>query len=220
MQEKWKSVSFNKNMQVSNKGRVRGLKTGKIWKLRINRGGYPSTSMYHLETKKAKSHTIHRLVAELFLEPVEGKTHVNHKDCNKSNNCVSNLEWCTLQENVDHYMENKFQHLITKEQVLYIRLEINKIGARKLAKQLNITEGYVLNVANGTYFKDIHTELIREKRTSFAKPVIQYTLDGLLVAEYKSTKEAAKKTGYHIYKIQRVVKGERKSHKGFTWSYA
>lgn len=46
------------------------------------------------------------MVAELFLEPVEGKLYVNHKDCDKTNNHVDNLEWCTAQENSIHACEN------------------------------------------------------------------------------------------------------------------
>jgi hypothetical protein len=51
---------------------------------------------------KKKNIYIHRAVAEAFLEQEEGKTVVNHKDYNKKNNDVSNLEWCTQKENLDH----------------------------------------------------------------------------------------------------------------------
>lgn len=49
---------------------------------------------------------VHRLVAEAFLPKVEGKTHVNHKDGNKLNNHIDNLEWCTNAENHAHKMKH------------------------------------------------------------------------------------------------------------------
>jgi len=55
---------------------------------------------------------VHRLVAETFLEQPEGCTDVNHIDGNKHNNCVSNLEWCTHQYNIDHAWSTG---LVTKE---------------------------------------------------------------------------------------------------------
>lgn len=55
---------------------------------------------------KRRNVYVHRAVAEAFLEPVVGKNVVNHKDYDKTNNCVSNLEWCTQAENVHHSICN------------------------------------------------------------------------------------------------------------------
>ncbi len=50
--------------------------------------------------KKQKSKKIHRLVAETFIKNIKNDVVVNHKDGNKLNNCVDNLEWCTPQHNI------------------------------------------------------------------------------------------------------------------------
>lgn len=53
-----------------------------------------------------KSVLVHRLVAETFLPKVEGKEYINHKDGNKLNNTLCNLEWCTMKENKKHAIDN------------------------------------------------------------------------------------------------------------------
>ena len=49
-----------------------------------------------------KHYSVHRLVAESFIPNPDGKSYINHRDGNKSNNLISNLEWCTAKENSDH----------------------------------------------------------------------------------------------------------------------
>ena len=99
MEEIWKDKKdYEGHYQVSNFGRVKSIKFGKeiILKQSIRHGYY---YVGLLKNGKHKNYLVHRLVAEAFLENPDNLPQVNHKDENKQNNVVSNLEWCTHEYN-------------------------------------------------------------------------------------------------------------------------
>lgn len=102
--EIWKPlVGYETEYLISSYGRLKSIKHGKsiILKPHINtRNGY----VYYLVSKngKSKNSRAHRLVALTFIPTNDTKLQVNHKDGNKTNNRVDNLEWCTQSENMIH----------------------------------------------------------------------------------------------------------------------
>lgn len=105
MKEIWKDIPGYEGLyQVSNMGRVKSLNFNRSGLPRIlktkNRQGYPRVILW----KSGKRHEVcvHRLVAQAFIPNPENKPFVNHKDGNRRNNHVDNLEWCTAQENAIH----------------------------------------------------------------------------------------------------------------------
>lgn len=94
---------FSKERMVSN-GKGYSLKPLKELKLQKSRKGYLTFTLGKNKTKKTWS--VHRVVALTFIPTVDGKPQVNHIDCNKTNNKVSNLEWCDNSENQLHAYEN------------------------------------------------------------------------------------------------------------------
>jgi len=90
----------NQGYEVSNTGKVRSSKTGKILKPALV-SGYERISLGY-----GKCMFVHRLVAMAFLANPENKPCVNHIDGNKVNNDVSNLEWATYSENERHSFDN------------------------------------------------------------------------------------------------------------------
>jgi hypothetical protein len=97
--EEWRTLKNYDNYEVSNLGKVKNRKTGRILKAHLN-GGY---LIVGLSCKgKTHSHSVHQLIALTFIDNPENKPQVNHIDKDGTNNKVSNLEWCTSAENNAH----------------------------------------------------------------------------------------------------------------------
>ena len=118
--EEWRDIKYyNGKYQISNKGRVRNNK-GKILKPLKRGKGYQgiNLSMNGYQTFLY----IHRLVAIHFIDNPENKPEVNHKDYNRQNNIVENLEWVTHRENSLYSRDNmkKRHHCKTSSGERYI----------------------------------------------------------------------------------------------------
>jgi hypothetical protein len=103
MEEIWKDIiGFEGIYEVSNFGRVRRIKTGRILRTSKSGGcrGYVGINLS--KDGKAYGKLVHRLVAESFLPNIEGLPEVNHKDEDKTNNRVENLEWCDHKYNINY----------------------------------------------------------------------------------------------------------------------
>lgn len=94
--EEWRTIQEFPKYEVSNLGKVRNKDTLHILHFFTQNCGYDVISF-----SKVKR-TIHRLVAIAFLPNPNNLKYVNHIDGNKHNNTVSNLEWCTCSENIQH----------------------------------------------------------------------------------------------------------------------
>lgn len=100
MKEIWKDIlEYEGKYQVSNFGEVKNIKTKFILKP-IDSHGYKYVHLCN--SGKRKNKAIHRLVAIAFIPNPLNRLEVNHKDGNKTNNNVNNLEWCSRKENAVH----------------------------------------------------------------------------------------------------------------------
>lgn len=93
-------LGFEGFYQVNELGEVKSIRKEIILKSYINRYGYEKVILtIH---QKSSHRSVHRVVAEVFITNPESKLEVNHKDGNKLNNRVENLEWVTRKENFMH----------------------------------------------------------------------------------------------------------------------
>lgn len=101
MVEIWRPIEgYENNYEVSNKGRVRNKRTNHVFKESLGTTGYPQVHLR--KNNKPRTFLIHRLVAQAFLVNKDKQPQVNHIDEDKTNNDVSNLEWCSAKHNANH----------------------------------------------------------------------------------------------------------------------
>lgn len=101
--EEWKEVKGYPTYKVSNEGKVLNVKSNKVLKGTITSYGYVGVSLKNNDG--IKNMKVHRLVAAAFLDNWDPSLQVNHKDLNKSNNYIENLEMMTASENNLHAYE-------------------------------------------------------------------------------------------------------------------
>ncbi len=173
MNEIWKDIKgYESVYQVNNYGQVRSLdrydslgrfKPGVILSESDNGNGYKKVQLY--KNGSHKIFYIHRLVAEAFIANPDNLPQVNHKDEDKSNNCVDNLEWCTNEYNSNYGNHNLKLSEAHKNKVLS---EEHKQNIGKATKERWQDEEYRKKViANRIGSK--HSEETKNKMSEKAK---------------------------------------------------
>ena len=224
MKEVWKPVpikEFENSHSVSNLGRVKSNKrlihnskfktkytTQMNEKILVGnlRQGYCDVKLNNKKTFR-----VHRLVALAFIPNPDNKCCVNHKDGNKLNNNVSNLEWVTNQENMTHAKEN---NLLSKGKNHYraksiIQLDLNGNFIAKYdteteaANKTNLKQRNISTCCNnkrgrvGNYlwlFETDYDPTKKYKYEPYKKQVFEFDLNGDLLNIYKSKNEVCNKT--------------------------
>lgn len=145
----WKPVKGYENYIISTDGKVKNIITGKILKGGQNQKGYLQVQLY--KNGKRIQPFIHKLVAEAFIDNPDNKPQVNHIDGNKTNNNISNLEWCDNRENQNHAIKN---HLRKNLLAVYQYSKDHKFikkweTSAEAMRALKIDRSHILDVCKG-----------------------------------------------------------------------
>jgi hypothetical protein len=167
--EIWHSIEGYEGVyQISSLGRVKRLISNRCLKERILkpntvRDGYQAVKLCKDSLKKV--FVIHRLVARAFIQNPQAKPFINHIDGNTSNNCISNLEWCTQSENIIHsYKRGRIaQHGQDRPNAKYsddiireVRLKRSMgLSCHKIAEEYNMSHQYVSAISNRLVWKHV-----------------------------------------------------------------
>lgn len=156
MTENWITIKgFNDKYQINNMGRVKSLYFGKerLLKPIKHTDGYLQVGL--CKDGKRKKFYVHRLVAEAFLPNPDNLPQVNHKDEDKTNNCILNLEWCSASYNNNYLNGQKRRGEKTSKTVnQYTKdglLIASYPSTQEAQRQTGYDRGYISNCCNGKY---------------------------------------------------------------------
>lgn len=246
--EIWKPCpDFENKYLVSNYGRVKSIgtysscKTGGIivQHQKKGRNNYMQLRLY--DNGRAKTVEVHTLVAKAFIPNPNHYNCINHIDEDKTNNKVSNLEWCTNQYNV-RYSRAKAIDVYTLEGKLIDTLEC----AIDVAEKYNVPTTNICRSCNSKDYTEVHRKyqfrykdepfipkppiIIKPKKKKihhglfpkdhYYQKVNQYSLDGELIKTFSNLQEASNILGIARSNIRKSCKGKIVTAGGFIFLYS
>ena len=234
MQEYFKDIAGYEGLyKVSNLGNIKSFrlnKEGTILKPYKNQKGYCMLRLCNKEGQKLK--LVHRLVAEAFIPNPLNLKEINHKDENKENNTIDNLEWCDRKYNCNY---GTFKQKIREKTIKKV-YQYDTHG--KLIKIYNCCQECELNgykpasiyrccrkEKGGLYknyiwsYKELDNINIQDYigKTN-PKEILQYDKNNNLIRLWPSATSAASEN-YNPSSIIKCCKGKVKDHKGYIWKY-
>lgn len=246
-QEEWKDCfGYEGLYQISNYGNIKSLdklvwnrfkyikRLGRDIKTNIDKYGYVRATLS--KNGKRTNEQIHRLVAKTFLDNPNNYPQINHKDCNKQNNYVGNLEWCTNAHNMKHAFNNIDFDYQTRP---VLQIENNVVIAKydsiqDASKSVNDNPTNILRACNfdndsskgyrwrfdiGKYEIGDYINLPTLYHPSTKKRKVVQIKDGIIIAIFDSIMDAARHNNCTDSAISMCCKGKIHNHHGYKWMY-
>lgn len=245
MKEEWKYIKGYEGIyEISSLGKVRSVdryveQQGRIQVYKsstispfMNNSGYLCVRLSKENHKK--NFTVHRLVAESFVPNPCNYPQINHKDENKTNNTVCNLEWCTASYNgsygtLGQRKEDKFGHRVCMYNDRGVFIKTFK-SARGAGRELGISHSDILDCCKRKAFlaggyawrflkdtKEANIDAVKYKTAP--RKVCQYDENMNLIATYSSIHKAAQTIGANAENIGACCRGLSSTSNGFYWTY-
>lgn len=206
--EVWRNIDEFPDYEISSFGRVCHRKPDYL----IKSLPCSSISKHQRVGIKHNGRTVHRLVARAFPE-ICGEwfdgCQVHHLDKNPLNNRADNLKVCTMKEHYSYHYEELKERCIKR----------NGKGADSPMYGKKHTEEFKKKMSDFMKGKPKTKESIEKRLNTRANPVIQYTLDGDYVAEYRSLGQLEGLKGYAHSLVKKCCIGEYKQAYGYIWKY-
>lgn len=232
--EEWKPLVRYPMYQISKFGRVGNIKTERVLKLCVNSSGYKKVVL------NGKNEYVHRLVAETFIPNPHNLPEVNHKDGNKWNNCVDNLEWVSKSDNAKHafdlglrsvsgytrYKVSQSAHRFGADEIEEIeQMHCSGMTKQEIADKIGCYSSVICNILNGKTYREIemtpydiakvlvdHLNELRELYLETKSKDVWWQIIQLLPSSYNQ-----KRTIMLNYEVLANMYKSRKNHKLDEW---
>ena len=221
----WKDIKGYEGVyEISNNGIIRRVIDHAPKKQHLDNVGYYAVSLW--KDGVGKLIRVHRLLAEAFIPNPLNLPCINHKDENRANNSLDNLEWCTKAYNntyggkIDRMRSKKKKSILQKDRKGNVVKEWDSIKSAAATLGINETQisryarGVIRGLYNGFYWEYKIPQVYKERK---GKRIGKFDLDGNLIATFDSIMEASKSATVTSFTISNCVNGHTQTAGGYYW---
>lgn len=220
--DKYYKIKGYEDYYISKSGKIYSTLTNKELKFDKSSHGYCKVKLIDRRLGRFITLQVHRLVAIQFIPNPYNLPEVNHKDGNKSNNSVYNLEWCTAEYNHRHTKKNNLYKTeednprakLTKSQVIQIYKDWETCKNKTtIAKRYNVSDALIGEIVRGVRWSSTYKEYYgkpseykKPKRKKLSLSILKDILRYYFV-DRKNTIEIERITGVTNGYISKIVRG-------------
>ena len=161
----WSNLIYNgivySDFLINKNGEVKNTKTNHVYKNYVHSSGYVVLTLPMGKRGKVKTIRLHKALAETFIPNPNNYKVVHHKDEDKSNYSLNNLEWTTNKLNTTYHLKELHKDTpffnnrkLTKQDINFIKNNKGKISYSKLAELFNVSKTTIVNVMNDKLYNN------------------------------------------------------------------